>query len=774
VTITQTVKAPRLAAGYRPKGKHQATNDVVYDFQPTLDTCCNRKCYQYFTDPKADNVVTARKPLYDNNTDRGELATMLRENARKYLLLPDGKPCCMIMACSIFSCSKMFLYKDTRPVQTRSEASSQCPKTVSVCAWFNNLKEGLDFMPDEGGWCMVKQPRRNMVHDEYIEDCKLFDELYTCCSPDHFNKVWAKNFPEVRLRKHCRFSKCSFCVHWRGVATSRDVSAFVKADAKNRLKQHYGWAQARERGYYHFKRDRAVKSPEDYISIAIDATDKLNNGLPHFFEKTKSDDGMRLKLHVIIAMVHGSSPYIFLAHENIKKDPNLVCEVLTRVLLAEEKKRGKLPETCYLQFDNCIRENKNTYTEKYVEWLVERGIHKLAEVSFLPVGHTHFDPDQLASRIGEIIKHRNIKSIEELIEVLEKCYTPKPTVTMIDDVLDWRSLVNPDNAADFPVGTSMCRRLRGCTTKTVAPEHMYYMPETSPLHWRIRRDEAGHVFMQTKHNVDDDLWSEPVYHWDTLATRPGGRECHLHESGLKPSDLTLAPRNKLSAERLEELDSTLEGARRRVSPEEWDQLQSALNELKDPTPVDQLPVPEHQWTFRCETDQRNNVVAMPSPPDLRMAPYSIYHDANDQELARDQRRTQGHCENVILMGSFLAYLPDYTADAPANIRNEFWLGKVVELDLDLKMVHVRRYNTSVPANATQGQNATYRPWPKSPKREWIAASRALCQFLKLTDKNRVPSKMRRRIDNALKVAAMERTSSSQEEDVGTGMEDEDE
>jgi hypothetical protein len=109
---------------------------------------------------------------------------------------------------------------------------------------------------------------------------------------------------------------------------------------------------------------------------------------------------MRLQLHTVCVCVHGSAPYIYLAHENILSDPNLFCEVLTRVLLAEERKRGKLPPTLYLQLDNCWRENKNTYTEKYVEWVVERSLHKEIHVSFLPVGHTHFDPDQLASRIG--------------------------------------------------------------------------------------------------------------------------------------------------------------------------------------------------------------------------------------------------------------------------------------------------------------------------------------------------------------------------------------
>ena len=413
---------------------------------------------------------------------------------------------------------------------------------------------------------MVNQPRRKMVYDEFMEDVNLWPDLYTLCTYDYFITVWRAHFPEIRLRKHCRFTKCDFCVKWRAVATDRKYSQASHLDAKNRLKAHYKWARTKERGLYERKRNSATTNPGQYISISIDATDKFPNGFPHFVEKTKRDDSTRLGLHLVIAIVHGSIPYIFLANESIRSDPNLLCEVLTRVLLAEEKKRGELPPTLYLQLDNCIRENKNTYTEKYIEWLVERLVHREAFVSFLPVGHTHFDPDQLASRIGELLKHRNVTSIHQLIELLGKCYTPKPTVELIDDVLDWRALLNPEDAADFPVGTSMCRRLRGCTTKSYPhPGANYYMAECSPLHWHIRRDNNGHVFMQTQHTVESQFWSEPVFHWDTPATRPAGRDCHENASGLLPSDLVLAPRRPISQERVEELTRSLAGARSRLS-----------------------------------------------------------------------------------------------------------------------------------------------------------------------------------------------------------------
>ena len=532
------------------------------------------------------------------------------------------------------------------------------------------------------------------------------------------------------------------------------MSADARQDAKNRLRKHIDWAHKLERGHYHSKRVEAVQNPAACISIAIDGTDKFERGFPHLFEKTKDDDSVRLKMHTICVCVHGSAPYIYLAYENLLSDPNLFCEVLTRVLLAEEQKRGSLPPKLYLQLDNCWRENKNTYTEKYLEWLVERRLHSEVDVSFLPVGHTHFDPDQLASRIGEALKHRDVTSIDDLIHLLSNCYTPSPHVEFIHDVLDWRKLVNPEGKADFPVGTAMCRRARGLCTKSRAPEHQYFMAETSPLHWFIRLDGNGHVFLQTRHTILTALRSEPVYHWDTDAIRPAARDCHKNASGLLPSDLTLAARVPLSQERRAVLRGALDGVKNRLKASEILEFETVFDELCNPTPVNELPLPDHHWTFQAERqNHQQNSEAAARP--VRIRPYTVFDDQNDQNYARQQRKLKGHCENYVTIGNHLAYTTDYTVDFPTEQRNEFWLGVVTNVDNVDNLVEVRRYNTATPANATNGHNAKYKAWMERPLCEWIAASRALCQFLKLTDKKRITSKVRKRIANALCLVALE-------------------
>ena len=111
-----------------------------------------------------------------------------------------------------------------------------------------------------------------------------------------------------------RFAKCEFCVTWR--KASEDPAR--KYEAMVRLRAHRQWAHVRERAKFEAKKRRAKGCP-DFISVSMDGTDKFPHGFPHFWETSKSDGkGDRLKLHIDIAMVHGSTPRIYVATENVR------------------------------------------------------------------------------------------------------------------------------------------------------------------------------------------------------------------------------------------------------------------------------------------------------------------------------------------------------------------------------------------------------------------------------------------------------------------------
>ena len=205
----------------RPFGVKQTANNLVYAYI-VPDQCCKRRCHTEFK-PDDVRVIEAREPLYDKTTPKSEMRAKLVDNWKRTLIMGDGKPCCKDMATYIYACSNSFLYPCRPSGRTRAEANSaNNPVAISICSWFNTQVLDLDVMPVEG-WYLLTEPRKSMVHENYEEDCGLFHS-YTSCSMDHFYTVWRDSFPHVRLRKHCKFAKCTFCVLKRTEAANRKIS----------------------------------------------------------------------------------------------------------------------------------------------------------------------------------------------------------------------------------------------------------------------------------------------------------------------------------------------------------------------------------------------------------------------------------------------------------------------------------------------------------------------------------------------------------------------
>ena len=193
--------------------------------------------------------------------------------------------------------------------------------------------------------------------------------------------------------------------------------------------------------------------------------------------------------------------------------------MLYRTLKAELEERDHPPKVLYLQLDNCIRENKNTVLFCALCWWIERGIFTIVYVSFLPSGHTHFDCDQLASRVSLPLRFSDVTSLDHLMRLLAGCVAPRPVVEMLEDVTDVKRLFNPTGQCTFPVTTSIVRRMHGLCTKTVPLEREAFMDATSPLHWKLTADKNGKICIQSKLTCDDDEWSEQHYPWTENAPR---------------------------------------------------------------------------------------------------------------------------------------------------------------------------------------------------------------------------------------------------------------
>ncbi|XP_062581892.1 uncharacterized protein LOC134243670 [Saccostrea cucullata] len=102
--------------------------------------------------------------------------------------------------------------------------------------------------------------------------------------------------------------------------------------------------------------------------------------------------------------------------------------------------KDSLPDVLYLQMDNCARENKNRYLLAFMCYLVECGIFRKVKISFLMVGHTHEDVDQVFSRFSHWLSKYATLTLPKLMAAFKKCYTPAPTsvrTSSIFNIAEW-------------------------------------------------------------------------------------------------------------------------------------------------------------------------------------------------------------------------------------------------------------------------------------------------------------------------------------------------
>jgi hypothetical protein len=120
-------------------------------------------------------------------------------------------------------------------------------------------------------------------------------------------------------------------------------------------------------------------------------------------------------MKMVGVIVHGIGAYVFMVDKNWSADPNLTIEILHRVL-------GTIPiesRVLYVQMDNCARENKNKDVFAYLSYLVKCGLFDRVEASFLPVGHTHEDIDQLFSVIGNYLKTHDAYTLSDFMKCVK-------------------------------------------------------------------------------------------------------------------------------------------------------------------------------------------------------------------------------------------------------------------------------------------------------------------------------------------------------------------
>eukprot|EP00105_Crassostrea_gigas_P042039 XP_019926187.1 PREDICTED: uncharacterized protein LOC105336278 [Crassostrea gigas] len=125
----------------------------------------------------------------------------------------------------------------------------------------------------------------------------------------------------------------------------------------------------------------------------------------------------RLRVRLVGVIVHGIGVYAFFDLFEYSHSTNLTLSVLLSVIYML---RESLPDVFYLQMDNCARENKNRYLLAFMAYLVGKGVFRKIKVSFLMVGHTNEDIDQVFSKFSHWLCKHAAMTLEKLMEGFEK------------------------------------------------------------------------------------------------------------------------------------------------------------------------------------------------------------------------------------------------------------------------------------------------------------------------------------------------------------------
>lgn len=410
-----------------------------------LRCCRKRKCFRNvnvaFMRGKMQNLLS----LTTENR-RHTLHDMMGSNGFFHF---DGKEVCSIFLVRAFRFSRDLqssvrgsLARARRALnanEARGDAVPHMQEKDSVITYLERIADNTgDRMPDVNE---VHLPffKKTDVYDHFLKD---FAELHSRNPPsfNYFCKIWRKYCPSVKVRKVTRFTKCSRCEELR--AAIEDAVTMGK-DATLLRKQktaHREFIQL-ERREYKKKRENAILHPGHYCSIIVDGADQSAFGLPHFMVKTKNARGHAMKVKLVGLLDHKkpNEVHLMTMTEEHETGANHMVEAVHRFLMTRSKE-GPLPRNLYVQLDNCTRENKNKFFLGYLEYLVAQRVFDTVEASFLPVGHTHEDVDQLFSRTSERLRSHDAVTMQEMHEQLRAVYNSKTTVRHMKYVANWSGL----------------------------------------------------------------------------------------------------------------------------------------------------------------------------------------------------------------------------------------------------------------------------------------------------------------------------------------------
>ena len=361
-----------------------------------------------------------------------------------------------------------------------------------------------DYMPDEQ---QIVVPRRGRA-EEFAE----LEYSFGADAPQYqyFCSV-LKHTPELahicRARKLLNFQHCTTCVDLneevKQAIQTKDPEKVKRAKARRRA--HHTTTRAERLVYYSHR--ESGRASHDVLSLILDKWDSAKTTIPyfarspgHWWTSLKHDV---LEQHVLGVLVHDqpNRHYFFNVNSTISGSANLNIEGIRRVLvdMYSSATAPKLPRTMYVQGDNAS-DNKCWSLLLFFAMLVFHGYTNDVYFSFLIVGHTHEDIDQVFS-----ILSRFLKGIERVVDPgqfdadLKAAMKDRPArFEQILSVFDWINFLKPS--------------LRTGTELPVGIQHAKVGDETLVPHtfWIHKRSRDGCVVLHYKERSADSVWLPPL------------------------------------------------------------------------------------------------------------------------------------------------------------------------------------------------------------------------------------------------------------------------
>tara|TARA_B110001452_G_scaffold156267_1_gene130110 strand:- start:498 stop:2438 length:1941 start_codon:yes stop_codon:yes gene_type:complete len=477
------------------QGSREMVSTIIFHRLQSMLDCNNNNEWRYFCDSRevCQNVF-----LIENCISRAQL----------YKLQDRIKTGCL------FAHEK----HETGTAHAGRDAPS---KSLAAVAWYEGYASVVGcYMPDEQ---LVVVPRRERT-DEYGEYAgSLGREALQYAS---FCRV-LRDAPElnhiVRARPKLNFQNCTGCsdsnAEIRSAVARGDRRAAEAAKAKRAA--HIGEERG-ERLAYYGRRELGRDPLDNSLSLILDKCDSTKTTCPWFKRSPGAWWSAKRKeclgQHLLGVLVHGAPnrPFVYNVNESIKGNANLNIEGI-RLTLASLFEARPMPSTLFIQADNAS-DNKCWAMLAFLGMLVHHGYTKDIFLSFLMVGHTHEDIDQLFSVIA-----RHFRSIEQIttpsqfeVELQEALALQEPVLEPIKAVLDWASWLEPHIVSPRPVGIQHAVLPLGDEDDNMAVD------TRSPHTFHIHRNPAGNVVLHYKELCTHSTWLPAVANSSPFRTDPEG------------------------------------------------------------------------------------------------------------------------------------------------------------------------------------------------------------------------------------------------------------